>query len=163
MPTTAVAEEAAPHLRLARLGRTWRLLLVCVVTVLVLFGTLVGNDPWWPFGPWRMYSTSTKPGTAVVVMSIEIRTAADPAWRPAPLTPWEVGLNRAEVEGRIPQIVGNPARLGTLAASHDRLRPQDPAWTGVRLVRRDTVLAGRSPTGEVRSQVLAEWSAQPSR
>lgn len=163
MPTSADAEEAAPDLVLARPGRTWRLLVVCVVTVLVLLGTLVGNDPWWPFGPWRMYSTSTKPSTAVVVMSIEIRTAADPAWRPAPLTPRDVGLNRAEVEGRIPQIVGNPARLGTLAVSHDRLRPQEPAWTGVRLVRRDTVLAGRSPTGEVRSQVLAEWSARPSR
>jgi hypothetical protein len=149
----------AQVLTLPRAGKSWRLLLVAALTVLVVAGTLVGNDPWWPFGPWRMFATSTKPSTAVVVMAIEIRTADDPTWRPAPLTPWQVGLNRAEVEGRIPQIEAQPARLGTLAASHHDLHPDAPAWTGVRLVRRDTVLAGRAPTGEVRSQVLAQWSA----
>ena len=35
----------------------------------------------------------------------------------APLTPENVGLNRAEIEGRIPQIVADPSRLGTLAAA----------------------------------------------
>ena len=152
-------DGAAPVLTLPRAGKSWRLLLVAALTALVVAGTLSGNDPWWPFGPWRMFATSTRPSTAVVVMAIEVRTADDSSWRPAPLTPNQVGLNRAEVEGRIPQIEAQPARLGTLAASHARLHPHAPAWTGVRLVRRDSVLHGRTPTGEVRSQVLAEWSA----
>jgi hypothetical protein len=75
------------------------------------------------------------------------------------LTPPNVGLNRAEIEGRIPQIEADPSRLGTLAASHAELRPDAPAWTALRVVRRLIVVVDRKPTGEVRTEVLAEWRA----
>ena len=145
--------------RLGRPARTWRVAAVLGLTVAFCAGSLVGDDDWWPFGPWRMFSTSTAPTGAVVAMAIEVRDASDGAWRPAPLVPEAVGLNRAEVEGRIPQIVADPGRLGTLARSHARLRPDEEAWTGVRLVRRETVIVDRAPTGEVRETVLATWEA----
>ena len=163
MTTSGAAAAGADPVRLRPLAASWRALLTVVLAGLFLAGTLVGDDPWWPFGPWRMFSTATRPGGAVVAMSIQARTAEDPRWRPAPLDQTTVGLTRAEVEGRIPQIPTDPARLGTLAASHRRLRPQDPAWTGVRLVRRAAVLDGRSPTGEIRETVLAEWTSGAGR
>ena len=70
-----------------------------------------------------------------------------------------VGLNRAEVEGRVPEITDDPSMLGTLAAAHARLHPDDEPWTGVRVVRTETLLVDRAPTGEERRKIVAEWTA----
>ena len=145
--------------RLGAAAKTWRVAVVLGLTALFCAGSLVGDDHWWPFSPWRMFSTSQAATGSVISTGIEVRTAQAPDWVPAPLTPENVGLNRAEVEGRIPQIVGDPSRLGTLAASHAALRPGSPAWTGLRVVRRQIVVVDRRPTGEVRTQVLAGWEA----
>jgi hypothetical protein len=108
-----------------------------------------------------MVSTSQAATGSEWSTGIEVQTADAPGeWVPAPLSPGNVGLNRAEVEGRIPQIQADPDRLGTLARSHARLRPGQPAWTALRVVRRQIVIVDRRPTGEVRSEVLAEWSAR---
>lgn len=158
---TAVDDAPAADdvVRLGRASVAWRMALAAGLTALFLAGAVVGDDPWWPFGPWRMFSTSTKPTGAVVYMSIEVRDADDPDWRPAPITLQSVGLNRAEVEGRIPQLTRDPAMLGTLAASHARLRPRDAAWVAVRVVRNEAVIVDRRPTGEVRQVVVATWEA----
>ena len=92
-------------------------------------------------------------------MAIQAETT-DGQWFDAPLSPSSVGLNRAEIEGRIPQIVADPAMLGTLAASHAKLRPKDPPWIGVRVVRRESVIVNRVPTGEVDSSILATWTTR---
>ncbi|GAB3588964.1 hypothetical protein GCM10027446_00130 [Angustibacter peucedani] len=155
----AVGTGADEALRLGRGARWWRSGVLAVLATLFLLGSVVGQDEWWPFGPWRMFSTSTPPTGAVVAMALEVRTAADPGWVGTGLTPESVGLNRAEVEGRIPQITSDPSMLGTLAASHARLHPDAPRWTAVRLVRRETVIVDRRPTGEVREKLVAEWDA----
>lgn len=146
--------------RLSRPGRVWRLGLVLVLVLLFLLGTAVGDDPWWPFGPWRMFSTSTAPTGAVVSTLIEVESADRPGeWVPRPIDPWTVGLNRAEVEGRLDEIRAEPAMLGTLAASHARLRPREPRWTAVRVVfERHHILDGK-PTGEVSRVLVASWRA----
>jgi hypothetical protein len=153
--------EREPVQRLGGAAKAWRTVLVLLLAAGFCAGSLVGDDDWWPFSPWRMFSTSQAPSGSVWSTGIEVQTAADPGrWQPAPLTPENTGLNRAEVEGRIPQIEGDPARLGTLAASHARLRPDAPAWTALRVVRRLVVVVDRKPTGEVRTEVLAQWSAR---
>lgn len=146
--------------RLPTVAKAWRWVVVLGLTVMFCAGSLVGDDHWWPFSPWRMFSTSQAATGAVWSTGIEVQTADAPGqWVPAPLTPPTVGLNRAEVEGRIPQIQADPDRLGTLARSHARLRPDAPAWTALRVVRRQIVVVDRKPTGEVRTEVLAQWSA----
>jgi hypothetical protein len=147
-------------LRIGAVARTWRTLVVVALAALFCAGSLVGDDHWWPFSPWRMFSTSQAATGSVISTGIEVQTSEAPGeWVRAPLTPENVGLNRAEIEGRIPQIVADPARLGTLAVSHSELRPGAPTWTALRVVRRQIVVVDRKPTGEVRSQVLAAWSA----
>ncbi len=133
--------------------------MVGLLAAVFVAGSLVGQDAWWPFSPWRMFSTSQAPTGSVLAMAIEVRTSADPDWREAPITPWTTGVNRAEVEGRSGQIVADPSMLGTLAASHGRLRPDEAPWTGVRLVRHETVVVDRRPTGEVRTTEVATWLA----
>ncbi|MGA8977523.1 MAG: hypothetical protein WB473_00235 [Pedococcus sp.] len=146
--------------RLGTAARTWRAVVVLGLVVLFCAGSLVGNDHWWPFSPWRMFSTSQAATGAVWSTGIEVQTADAPGtWVSAPLTPGNTGLNRAEIEGRIPQIEADPARLGTLARSHAQLRPNAPAWTALRVVSRQIVVVDRKPTGEVRTQVRAQWEA----
>lgn len=159
--TTGTTERAVPPgdvIRLPRAGRAWRVLLFAVLTSLFLAGTAVGQDDWWPFGPWRMFSTSTPPSSAVYALRIEVQTAGAAGWQPAALTPSSVGLNRAEVEGRIPEMTAQPAILATLARSHSRLRPDEPSWQAIRVVRREVLLADGAPTGAVREKTLAQWS-----
>jgi hypothetical protein len=160
-PGAVTAEEPMvdDDLRLPLAGRLWRALLLLVLAALFLAGTAVGQDDWWPFGPWRMFANSTAPSGSVYSLSIEVRAGDDPDWRPASLTPTSVGLNRAEVEGRIPEMTADPAMLGTLAQAHGRLRPDEPAWRAVRVVRTQVVLSGGTPTGEVRTNTLAAWPA----
>lgn len=146
--------------RLGRVGKTWRVAIVLALTALFCAGSLVGNDHWWPFSPWRMFSTSQAATGSVWSTGIEVQTADAPGeWVRAPLNPENVGLNRAEVEGRIPQIEADPTRLGTLARSHSELRPHSAEWTALRVVRRLIVVVDRKPTGEVRTEVLAQWNA----
>ena len=140
-------------------SRSWRAGLLAVLTALFLAGSFVGQDSWWPFSPWRMFSTSQAPSGAILAMALEVQTAADPGWRVVPITPWTVGLNRAEVEGRSAQIAADPSMLATLAGSHARLRPAEDRWTGVRLVRHETVIVDRLPTGQVRVTEVARWVA----
>jgi hypothetical protein len=153
-------ETQDPVIRLAPVGRAWRVLLAVVLTGLFLTGTAVGQDDWWPFSPWRMFANATPPSGSVISLRIEVQADPDPAWQVAPLTPTTVGLNRAEVEGRIPQMTAKPEMLGTLAKSHARLRPKDPAWRGVRVVRNEVLLTDGVPNGGVRDTVLAEWNAR---
>ena len=148
----------SPVTTLSQVGRTWRLVLLGVLVALFVAGSLRGDDPWWPFGPWRMFATSQAATGSVWASSIQVETTPG-EWFDAPLSPSNVGLNRAEIEGRIPQIVADPAMLGTLAASHARLKPHSPRWVGVRVVRRETVIVDRVPTGRVDTTILATWTA----
>src|SRR5215207_7347050 len=107
--------------------------------VLIIAGTAWGQDDHFPFGPFRMYSTSNSPDGPVTVLRIDSYTESD-GWRRASLTPASVGMNPAEVEGQLPRFVGRPELLGKLAATHARLQPQDDPWTAMRLIRRQYLL-----------------------
>ncbi len=47
--------------RLPVIARAWRIALLALLTAGFLAGSAVGQDDWWPFSPWRMFSTSTGP------------------------------------------------------------------------------------------------------
>ena len=59
-----------------------------------------------------MYSTSNAPDGPVNVVRIESYTESD-GWRRASLTPDNVGMNPAEVEGQLPRFVASPDLLGS--------------------------------------------------
>jgi hypothetical protein len=157
--TVSQTQPSDDVIRVSPAGRGWRLLLCLVLTALFLAGTAVGQDDWWPFGPWRMFANATPPSGSVISLRVEVQVDGDPAWQIAPLTPSAVGLNRAEVEGRIPQMTARPAMLGTLADSHARLRPKAPPWRAVRVVRNEVLLTDGVPNGATRDTVLAQWTA----
>ncbi|WP_285598623.1 hypothetical protein [Kineosporia sp. NBRC 101731] len=154
--TSTVAQDGDP-LRLSRPLKALLASTLVAVTALFLAGTFHGSDLWWPFGPWRMYATSTAPSGPVGSTLIQVKEAGDDQWRPASLNPDTVGLNRAEIEGRMPLIQSDPSMLGTLLDSHARLLPDAPRWQAIRVVRSDILLENGVRTGEVRESTLAVW------
>lgn len=153
MPATSSATA-----RCTPAGRVLRGAAALVGAALLLAGTAWGDDDHFPFGPFRMYSTSARPDGAVHSTGIEVRTR-DGKWYPAHLNPWTVGMNRAEVEGQAGRFVERPELLGKLAEAHRRLSPRAEPWVGVRLVTRRQHLVDRRPAG-VEEIVTAEWAAQ---
>lgn len=146
--------------RLTAAGRAWRTGLVLVLAVLFGLGSTVGDDHWWPFAPWRMFSTSTDPNRAVVSTIMEVRTTHTPdEWVWTSLSLRNIGLNRAEVEGRLGQIREDPDMLATIAEAHERLRPHRARFVGIRIVFERHLLEGGKPTGEITREVIATWEA----
>lgn len=138
-------------------GRHIRLACSAVVFVLLVLGTLIGDDDAFPFGPFRMYSTSTPPDGHVKVAYLQVRDGAG-VWRRTGLNPGNVGVNRAEIEGQIPRLESDPGVLRTLADSHVRLHPAAEPWTGVRVWMQYLELEDRRYTG-TREVLVAEWTA----
>jgi hypothetical protein len=145
------------RLTLPAAGMAARVAATVIGLVLVTAGTVWGQDDHFPFGPFRMYSTSNAPNGPVNVVRIESYTESE-GWERASLTPDSVGMNPAEVEGQLPRFVDEPDLLGKLATTHARLEPDDEPWTAMRLVRRQYVLVDRKPT-DIRESVIAEWRA----
>jgi hypothetical protein len=129
------------------------------VAVLLGFGAVVGDDHWFPVGPFRMFSTATPPDGYVSAMSLEVRVG-DHSWERTALSPQNVGVNRAEVEGRVPEIVADPTLLRDLADAHARMHPADAPWTGVRVIRNRTMIIDSRPTGTVETEIVSTWTAR---
>jgi hypothetical protein len=102
-----------------------------------------------------MYSTSTPPNGNIHVMAMDARMA-DGTWRRVPLESSIVGVNRAEVEGQIPRFQAQPELVGELVKAHDRLRPNEPRWTGARLIMQYLKLRERRFVG-TEEKVVSEW------
>jgi hypothetical protein len=154
VPPPAVAP--APAGSVGTVGRGVRLVLGVALVVGLLLGSLWGDDWAFPFGPLRMYSTSSPPSGNVTYERFEARTA-DGRWVRTAMSLQNVGLNRAEVEGRTPLIVADPALLGSIATAHGRLKPRSP-WTGLRLIKDYVHLSNGVPQGTT-EKVLATWTA----
>lgn len=141
--------------RLSGRARSVRLAATGLCVALLVVGTFWGDDDAFPFGPFRMYSTSTPPNGNIHVMVLEARLP-DGSWREVPLESVVVGVNRAEVEGQVPRFQSQPALVGRLVEAHDRLRPNEPRWTGARLIMRYLKLRDRRFVG-TEEKVVAEW------
>jgi hypothetical protein len=142
--------------RLRLRARLLRLLVAAAGTALLLIGTAVGDDDAFPFGPFRMFSTSTPPDGDVHVAALDARMP-DGAWKRVRLDADNVGLTRAEAEGQAPRFKNDPGLLRRLVEAHDRLRPREPRWTGVRLVQQYYLLRHRVYAGR-REFTIAEWT-----
>jgi hypothetical protein len=137
-------------------GRGVRLLVAGILAVGLLMGSFWGDDWAFPFGPLRMYSTSSPPQGNVTFERLEARTA-DGQWVHTPISLQNVGLNGAEAEGRTYLIVVDPSLLGRIAATHARLKPSSH-WTGLRLLRVSVHLSNGVPQATT-EQILATWTA----
>ncbi|GAA0797567.1 hypothetical protein [Spirilliplanes yamanashiensis] len=136
-------------------GRRGRLAATAVAGVLLLAGTLFGQDDHFPFGPFRMYSTAPGPDDDAPDTRVE---GVDATGRTIVLTETNSGIRRAEIEGQQRAYVADPARLRQVAAAYAEHNPGAPALTEVRIVIRWQGVEDSRPTGTSRDEVVVRWA-----
>jgi hypothetical protein len=135
-------------------GKVIRLSLVVAVLALTLFGTLHGQDDWFPFGPFRMYSTRDNPDAPV---KSTLMQGITPAGQRITINGTETGLRRAEVEGQLGRFERDPALLATIADAYQR-RHSGRKLSAIEIVVRDYGLHGGAANGSYTQKLLARWS-----
>ncbi len=136
-------------------GKRIRGVLTASVLVALMAGTVIGDDDHFPFGPFRMYSTTNKLDGLVRAAYLQGVTAEgeviDIGWT-------DVGMRRAEVEGQIDRFQANPVLLRNLVTAYERHVPDAPEIVEVRLLQELTRLRGGKPTTSS-SIELSSWRA----
>jgi hypothetical protein len=135
-------------------GRLVRIVATVVGAVLLLAGTVIGSDDDFPFGPFKMYSTTDKLDAPVADTRLD---AVDQSGRHWTLTDDETGIRRAEIEGQFDTFTADPARLTVVVQAYQSRNPGAPPLTEVDLVVRWHELHGGRPTGGYHDETKAVW------
>lgn len=132
-----------------------RLALTVLFILGLLWGTAWGDDDNFPFGPFRMYSTTSKLDGVVRSAALEARFA-DGTTEMVPISPRNFGLRRAEIEGQLDRFIADPSRLSYVAEAYTNRHPDNPEIVALHLMHELTDLEGGRPVG-TSFRVLAEW------
>ena len=103
---------------------------VIVVLGAVLAGTIWGDDDHFPFGPFRMYSTTNSLDDVVNTVKLE---AEDETGATIEIRTQDLGLRPAEVNGQVGRVREDPSLLQHLMDSYERANPDRPALVGLTL------------------------------
>ncbi len=137
-------------------GRAARMLVTLFGGVLLLAGTLWGQDDHFPFGPFRMYSTGGAPDAPAPDTRVE---GVDARGAVVVLTERNSGIRRAEIEGQQQSYAAEPARLRQLATAYAVRNPGAAALVEVRIVIRWHGVRDSRPTGTYSDQTVVRWRA----
>lgn len=137
-------------------GRAIRLGATVLGLALLLGGTVRGTDDDFPFGPFRMYSTSDPPDAPAPDTRVE---GVDRTGAVVPLGQDATGIRRAEIEGQQSRYVTDPARLRQVADAYAERHPAAPALVEVRIVIRWYDIQGGRPTGRWADRTVVAWQA----
>ena len=134
---------------------TWRVVVALLGIALLLNGSLRMSDDAWPFGPLSQYAFSPGDNDTIVITRVE-GLLADGRRIDLPLQVGSVGIGRAEVEARIPEIKADPALLRGVADGWSIRHPDEPPLQQVWLVQDETRLVDRRK-GTTTLIELASW------
>jgi len=151
-PHRAVDPASAEVVRLRPAGRRWWLAATSVLLALTFGGTVLGDDSWFPVGPFSMYAGRADPDGQVDSTRVVGFTADGQEVR---LSGGAVGLRRAEFEGQLPRLVEQTELLELLARAYSDRHPDAPALVRVQVVQRSTDLVDGEPAGVI-ERVLVE-------
>lgn len=121
----------------------------------VVLGTLVGDDPWWPFAPMSQYAFGVDPDGEIRSTYVEGDTTAGTTERVV-FGMDGIGLGRAELEGQLGRVVADPSLLQGIAVAHARRVPDGVRFTELRMKQRVSTLVDGAEAS--RDEVLlATW------
>lgn len=141
--------------RVAGTGRWVRGLAALGVMGGLVAGTFLGDDDNFPFGPFRMFSTTNRLDGHVDAAEVwGITTSGREI-----LIQWnEIGLRRAEIEGQMPRFAEDPDALRHVAEAYEHFNPEGPDLVGVKLRERVQILEDGRPAGDPIVVLLAQWN-----
>ncbi len=143
--------------RLSPTGRALRLAVAFVVIGLLLAGTFFGDDDHFPFGPFRMYSTSNELNAPVRDTRIRAINAEGEEF---PLGVGSTGLRRAEFEGQVHRFEENPELLSYVAEAYHRRHPDAPPLVQISIVVVWHEVRDGLATGNRTEEVIVTWHAE---
>ena len=124
-------------------GRGWRSAVALVVGVLVISGTVLGSDDWFPFAPMRQYAYAVDPNGGVSTHFVE---GIGVDGEPVRISYAAIDMRPAELEGILRPIETRTDRLADVLATFRSRRPDAPPTVGIRYVRRRVQLVDRRPS-----------------
>ncbi|NAZ82125.1 hypothetical protein GTR02_09875 [Kineococcus sp. R8] len=149
--------DPAPVIRrLPRAGLAWRSAVAVAFLVLLVLGTVQGNDDRWPFAPMSQYAFAVDLDGEIRSTRIEAVTTAGTR-TVVPLTPGGVGLRRAEVEGQLGRFVDDPALLEAVAAAAAQRHPGRPRYARLELRQTVSRLVAGEVVGPPQDVLLSAW------
>ncbi|RZU73110.1 hypothetical protein EV384_1507 [Micromonospora kangleipakensis] len=137
-------------------GRAVRLGVTALGLALLLVGTVRGTDDDFPFGPFRMYSTSDPPDAPAPDTRVE---GVDRTGAVVELGQDATGIRRAEIEGQQGRYAADPALLRQVADAYAERHPAAPALVEVRIVIRWYGIWDGRPTGRWTDETAVRWQA----
>lgn len=137
----------------------WRLAVLILGLLVLSYGQVADTNDLFPFGSLSQYGTPRDPNGTVVAFHVEADTDAGTRVR-VPLNARGVGVGRAEVEGQVNRIRHDPALLQSLADAHAQLRPAQPRYTTVYLVRSERQLKDGRQVGHAKVTDDVVWSVR---
>jgi hypothetical protein len=138
-----------------RAGWRWRLAVTVVLVTGVTSGSLVGQDPWWPFAPMSQYAFSVDLDGEIRSTFVEADTVDGDTVR-VPFGNDGIGIGRAEVEEQLDRLVADPSLLQGIAEAHANRLPEQPPYSVVRLMQRVSQLDDGREVAR-RDVVRAAW------
>lgn len=137
-------------------ARARRLVLTAAVACLLVYGSAVGDDDIFPFGPMTQYSFRTDPDGEIRMLWLEADAKDGRRLRVDLSNSNDVGVARAELEGQLDQLIADPSRLQELAVAWRRLHPDRPALTRL-ILGQDVVELRDRREHRRRADVFVTW------
>ncbi|WP_433389657.1 hypothetical protein [Micromonospora sp. KLBMP9576] len=137
-------------------GRAARLAVTAVGLAVLLAGTAWGTDDHFPFGPFRMYSTSNPPDSPAPDTRVE---GVDSTGAVVDLAEGATGIRRAEIEGQQSRYAADPALLAEVADAYADRHPDAAELVEVRIVIRWHGIRDGRPTGGWTDETVVAWQA----
>jgi carotenoid cleavage dioxygenase-like enzyme len=133
-------------------GRRIRGIAFVLVLGGLLAGTAWGQDDHFPFGPFRMYSTSTK--DEVTVLTFRGTTEQGEKVR---IHPQEFGLRRAELDGQVRRLETEPGLIYHIVESYESFNPQGHELRELRVVYEIHPLDEQGRPVGLHTETVATW------
>lgn len=138
---------------MTRRARSVRLTATALLLLGLVWGTFWGLDDHFPFGPFRMYSTTDEVDGPIRSLKFEGTTASGETFE---IPSAHFGLRRAEADGQTERVRSDTEFLGVFVEAYERFNPGAPPLVRLRMFHRVDVLKGRRPVSQHEEEV-AVW------
>ncbi|MEV1142557.1 hypothetical protein [Micromonospora sp. NPDC049799] len=135
-------------------GRAARIAVTALGLALLLAGSAWGTDDHFPFGPFRMYSTSNPPDSPAPDTRVE---GVDTTGAVVDLGEQATGVRRAEIEGQQDRYAADPSLLAAVADAYAERHAGAADLVEVRIVIRWHGIHGGRPTGRWTDETVVAW------
>lgn len=153
----AVPPEAPTVQRLSSKSLIWRGAALTVGTLLIVNGSVFGNDVHWPFAPMSQFAFRVGPSDSIRSTFLAA-VDEDGMLQRVALSPRNIGIARAEIEGQQTRFVREPDLLDTLAGNYAQRHPDAPKLTQLWLCQEVTALVDGRDAGTTKETIVG-WPA----